>query len=277
MKRFWTLTVIGAILLLAVMATAKPDQKVIVGDPTVADNNLIRVPLSISNGDDLVGIDIALKYTAGVRLKEVNFDQTRISDWDLKAQILNDVNRTVVIMAIPQMSMQKKPPLAEGSGKIAELVFEKTDPTVNTISFEPIVLENPHHEVFFVYSNTTPAGEYKQWREDPTVENRTVMLTASSGVNLPKEFALDQNYPNPFNPTTNISFALPSNSKVRLVVYNVLGQTVQTLVDGEMPAGIHTITWNGKNSEGQQVSSGIYFYRINADNFSSTKKMMMLK
>lgn len=276
MKRFWTLTVVSAILVLAVVAAAKTDQKVMFGDAVIGDDNLIRVPVAVANGDDLVGIDLAFKYSAGVRIKEVTFENTRVSYWDLKASILNETNRTVVAMMVPQLSMAKKPALAEGSGPIAELVFERTDPSVTEIRLEPTVMEDPHHSVFFVYANTDANGQYTQWREDPTVERNTIALTAA-GSNLPTSYGLDQNYPNPFNPTTQVRFALPKNSHVQLMVYNVLGQTVKTLVDQDMAAGTHEVTWDGRNGDGEQVSSGIYFYRISADRFSATKKMMMLK
>jgi hypothetical protein len=276
LKRFWTLTVVSAILVLAVVAAAKTDQKVIFGDAVIGDDNLIRVPLSVTNGNDLVGIDLAFKYSAGVRIKEVTFENTRVAYWDLKATMLNPTNQTVVAMMVPQLSMTKKPALAAGTGPIAELVFERTDPAVTEIKLEPTVMEDPHHSVFFVYANTDANGQYTQWREDPEVVNGTVALVAA-GPSLPTEFGLDQNYPNPFNPTTKLSYALPTNAHVQLTVYNVLGQAVRTLVDEDMAAGTHEVTWNGRNSEGTQVSSGIYFYRINAGNFSATKKMMMLK
>jgi len=276
LKRFWTLTVISAILVLAVMASAKTDQKVVVGQATVAEDNTIRVPLAVANGDNLVGIDIALKYSAGVKIKEVRFDNGRIADWDLKATILSEVNKTIVIMAVPQLSMSSKPALTTGDGQIAELVFEKTDPTANEIVLEPTVVENPHHEIFFVYAFTDNHGSYTQWREDPVFENGTVAL-ATTASTVPREYALNQNFPNPFNPDTKIQFALPNNGHVQLAVYNVLGQMVRTLVDQDMTAGNHTVNWDGKNGDGQQVSSGIYFYRVSADNFSATKKMMMLK
>jgi len=276
LKRFWTLTVVSAILVLAVVAAAKTDQKVIFGDAVVGDDNLIRVPVSVTNGNDLVGIDLAFSYSAGVKIKEVTFENTRVSYWDLKASMLNEANRTVAVMMVPQLSMNKKPALAEGTGPVAELVFEQTDPSVTEIKLEPTVLEEPHHSVFFVYANTDANGQYTQWREDPEVVSGAVALTATSP-NLPKAFGIDQNYPNPFNPTTQVKFALPRNAHVRLTVFNVLGQEVRSLVDKDMTAGTHEVTWDGRNGDGGQVSSGIYFYRINADNFSATKKMMMLK
>lgn len=92
------------------------------------------------------------------------------------------------------------------------------------------------------------------------------------GIELPSKFELMANYPNPFNPSTNIQFALPVNSNVKLTVVNALGQVVAELVNGELSAGVHEVTWNAAN-----VSSGIYFYRIEANNFVQTRKMMLLK
>lgn len=94
---------------------------------------------------------------------------------------------------------------------------------------------------------------------------------------LPKEFSLAQNYPNPFNPTTSIDFAIPKATNVRLEVYNVLGQNVRTLVDEFLTAGQKRVEWDGLDDSGRPVSSGVYLYRIAADEFSQTKKMMLLK
>lgn len=99
-------------------------------------------------------------------------------------------------------------------------------------------------------------------------------------VNVPTKptvFSLAQNYPNPFNPKTMIRFALPKDSWVKLDVYNILGQKVKTLVDEKLAAGVKEVEWDGKDSKGLEVASGIYFYRIKADNFSDVKKMVMLK
>ena len=89
---------------------------------------------------------------------------------------------------------------------------------------------------------------------------------------LPKTFALEQNYPNPFNPTTVISYQLPVASEVSLRVYDVLGREVMTLVQGRQEAGSYAVTLNGAN-----LSSGVYFYRLQAGNFVATKKMMLVK
>jgi flagellar hook assembly protein FlgD len=97
------------------------------------------------------------------------------------------------------------------------------------------------------------------------------------GNNLPTSFGLSQNYPNPFNPETNIDFALPKASNVELTIFNVLGQKVVTLINEKMDAGTYRETWRGTSESGTQVASGIYFYRLTAGDYVTTKKMMMLK
>ncbi len=94
---------------------------------------------------------------------------------------------------------------------------------------------------------------------------------------LPKTYALSQNYPNPFNPSTEIKFELPYRSHVTLTVYNVLGQKVITLIDADMQAGRYPVRWEGTAGDGKEVASGVYFYKLEADDFVSTKKMMLLK
>ncbi len=99
---------------------------------------------------------------------------------------------------------------------------------------------------------------------------------------VPEEFALQQNYPNPFNPTTTIRFSLPVNSDVKLVVYNMLGQEVATLLNEQISAGTHSIVWNSSNTNGVKLSSGIYFYElkangINGGSFQEIRKMVLLK
>lgn len=94
---------------------------------------------------------------------------------------------------------------------------------------------------------------------------------------LPTSYALYQNYPNPFNPNTSISFDIPIASAVRLAIFNVLGQEVGVLVDDFIASGQHTVVWNSTDSYGQSVASGIYFYRLETEAMTTTKKMILLK
>jgi hypothetical protein len=95
-----------------------------------------------------------------------------------------------------------------------------------------------------------------------------------------QDFQLDQNYPNPFNPETRINFALPDMGEAKqatLTIYNQLGQKVITLINETKPFGRYEVVWNGNNSSGNQVSSGVYFYHLDYGDYSATKKMVLLR
>ena len=94
---------------------------------------------------------------------------------------------------------------------------------------------------------------------------------------VPTEFALRQNYPNPFNPSTDIRFALPQESVVRLSVYNLSGELISTVVNGALPAGNYKVTWHGTTDDGIAVSTGVYLYRLQAGDYVSTRKMVLIK
>ncbi len=100
---------------------------------------------------------------------------------------------------------------------------------------------------------------------------------AKLSAETPTEFSLSSNYPNPFNPETNISFTLPERTQVTLIIYNILGERVKTLVNRDMEAGIHTIHWDGADGSGNSIASGIYFYKLSAGDFTATKKMVLTK
>ena len=96
-------------------------------------------------------------------------------------------------------------------------------------------------------------------------------------LSVPTRYALHQNYPNPFNPVTDILFDLPEAGPVELVIYNLMGQVVKTLVNSELTGGYHKIRWNGLSDKGAPVATGMYFYQISAGSFHATKKMVLLK
>ena len=110
----------------------------------------------------------------------------------------------------------------------------------------------------------------------------TLTVSGETGIEdlsnlVPEEFALQQNYPNPFNPATQISFALPVQSDVRLMIYDLLGRQVRGLLAEKLPAGYHAITWDGTDDRGRAMSSGIYFYSLIAGNFEQSRKMIIIK
>lgn len=93
----------------------------------------------------------------------------------------------------------------------------------------------------------------------------------------PNQYALFQNYPNPFNPSTNIEFVLFKSGQVEIEIFNILGQKVRTLVNSHLKAGHKVVDWDGKDDQGREVTSGLYFYRIQAGDFVESKKMLLLK
>jgi hypothetical protein len=95
--------------------------------------------------------------------------------------------------------------------------------------------------------------------------------------NLPTIFAVAQNYPNPFNPSTTISYDLPRSADVDVSIYNLLGQSVITLVSSQQPAGYYHLTWDGRTGDGNEVASGIYLYIVRAGEQVQTKKMVLMK
>ena len=127
---------------------------------------------------------------------------------------------------------------------------------------------------------------FKNWDENQVFPNSTIPVTLLiDSVTSVRErpasgaltFNLSQNYPNPFNQNTVIQYSLPKSSKVELVIYNLLGQKVRTLVDQTQTAGYKIVYWDGKNDEGEEVASGVYFYKLEYGDYRQTKKMLLLK
>ena len=131
----------------------------------------------------------------------------------------------------------------------------------------------------FSYPTTSSfytAGTSNQPLGDLNWFGMTVGVTNNENV-LPKEYQLYSNYPNPFNPTTNIRYSLPVAGNVKIEIFNTLGQLVKTVVDQHQNPGSHNVVWNGIDKSGQQVSTGVYIYKLTTNNFTSAKKMILIK
>ncbi|MBN2288967.1 MAG: T9SS type A sorting domain-containing protein [Candidatus Glassbacteria bacterium] len=105
-------------------------------------------------------------------------------------------------------------------------------------------------------------------------------MGVQKAADLPKAFGLSQNFPNPFNPSTVISYNIPEGSgelAVKLTVFNIRGQVVRSLVDEVQGPGTYSVNWDGIDNQARRVASGVYFYRINAGDFVSMRKMVILK
>lgn len=129
-------------------------------------------------------------------------------------------------------------------------------------------------------SDSTRVGPALGWFID-NIEIKTGELVTSLaeeklGV-APSGYRLADNYPNPFNPETTIEYEIPISGSIRLEIYNMLGQKIKTLIDQNQMAGVHRAIWNGKNEFGEAVASGIYLYRIQSNNFTATKRMLLIR
>jgi hypothetical protein len=120
-------------------------------------------------------------------------------------------------------------------------------------------------------------------KEVVLADERAALIPVGDSPSRPVAFELGQNYPNPFNPSTTIKFTLPSIAEggtmlpTSLRIYNVLGEVVRTLADEPMAPGVHHKVWDGRDDQGNQVASGIYFYRLRAGDFQHTRKMVLMK
>ena len=102
-------------------------------------------------------------------------------------------------------------------------------------------------------------------------------LGLSDATNTPEKFKLNQNYPNPFNPVTSLNYNLPKDTYVSIIIYDMLGNVINNLVENNQSSGFKSVQWNATNNQGEPVSAGVYLYSIEAGNFRQTKKMILLK
>ena len=103
------------------------------------------------------------------------------------------------------------------------------------------------------------------------------VLGLNDQFSIPTEFALRQNYPNPFNPVTTLRYDIPENSHVTITIYDMLGRNIKKLINQTQDAGYKSVIWDATNDYGKPVSAGIYLYQIQAGEYISTKKMVLLK
>jgi rhamnogalacturonan endolyase len=137
-----------------------------------------------------------------------------------------------------------------------------------SVAWQNVAYNQPPHTGFYLGDGmSTPPTPNIKYPGDATS-----IAQEEAHQQMPKEFVLEQNYANPFNPTTTIKFALPKSSTVKIVVYDILGRIVTTLVDGNYDAGVHSVVFNAT-----KLASGVYFYSIEAEKFVSVKKLMLLK
>lgn len=147
------------------------------------------------------------------------------------------------------------------------LQFSEVPPVWSASGCKPSLVEFPGNDFGVLFLAYTPTGNKVYWDRFSAVTG-----IIPTGNTVADKYELKQNYPNPFNPTTNISFNIPKNSFVSLKVFDIMGREVAKLVSGNMERGNYSVKFDAK-----KLSSGVYFYKLDADNFSEVKKMSLIK
>ncbi|MCI0329676.1 MAG: T9SS type A sorting domain-containing protein [candidate division Zixibacteria bacterium] len=291
MKRTLTLAVLVAFLVPAFVFAAmapgsRPDpgnpDKVYFGEPSFPADNKVVVAINVKNDEPVTALDIPLKYgnpDEGVILEKVDFEfpDNRVGNFQFKFSKINDKAKTVLI-GLVSSAMSLEEDMQPGSGPVAYLHFTVTDDRMTEFTLDLDNSKAPSHTLTLIENRVVGENGRDVIDFKPGFTPTPIKLDrAGSGATLPKEYSLRGNYPNPFNAKTVISFALPKESRVSLDIYNILGQKVKTLVNGMMPAGYQKIEWDGTDHNGLGVSSGVYLYKLKADEFSRVNRMTLLK
>jgi len=221
----------------------------IVLNEAVAEDGIMRVPVDLVITEDMLGCAFLVDYDAS----KLSFSGLAGGEgYDFyRYHVVDEAKGLVRVGCIPDLEL--KDVFVAGEHRVAELEFKVNGSAIGELGLDEVEVVNR------------------------SFLNVPVEWVVKTGVdNLPTEFALGQNYPNPFNPTTLIRYALPAVSDqslaVRLEIYNILGEKVVTLVDEKQTPGYKVVTWDAKD-----LASGIYFYRLEAGEFTAIRKMVLLK
>jgi len=137
----------------------------------------------------------------------------------------------------------------------------------------------------FFFDQNVPSGSYSyyitaaysgDWESEPS-NSVDIEHTGTGGIQNPFTNSLIGNYPNPFNPQSTISYSIAEPAVVTIEIFNLKGQKVKTLINEELQAGSHTVVWSGKDTKGKDVSSGVYLYKMRTKDYTSTRKMILMK
>ena len=215
-------------------------------------DNRVVVPVEVTAYTSIAAAQMRLKYDPNLLVPSAPELTERSKRMALAYNQTGDGELRVVLYSLIGEL------IPEGSGPILNLPFQrlKDSQRGTSISLEEIILAD---------------GEGRA-----ISANLTAVETEVPG-SIPLSYLLNQNSPNPFNAKTTIRFELPATSTVTLEVYNLAGQKVRTLVDGTKQAGRYSAVWDGKDEAGRDVASGIYLYRLQADDFIDIKRMVLLK
>jgi hypothetical protein len=245
----------------------------------------VAVPTGIAIDDNGV-LYVASTMGVGIRMFFVSAAPTL----DEAVAVVQRYPKDKATLAIEDVRMAAYAELGESAPMVTGFDFQLYGDTLEA----PIAMDSeiePKDESPEGQANTLFSGDWKpdtdldpgqtyNWRlrvRNSSDLGQWTNFQAFNTLALPKEYQLEQNFPNPFNPNTQIAFTLPSEKEVTIEVINLLGQIVTVLVEETLPAGSHTVIWDGTNDAGQAVATGVYFYRLRTDDFAQTRKMVLIK
>jgi hypothetical protein len=203
----------------------------------------------------------------------VNFWANPTADWRIKAGLFEESMQVFRQMASQQVEAgaHGTPIVLNGSGNT--FLYQAYVGRVTISVNELIAVFVDDYAIQTGTAGTMIGNTARTWYDGISIARvNTTIVNVAEHKEISGEFSLHQNFPNPFNPATTITYSLPKAAHVRLKIYNLLGREVTTLVDQQMPAGAHQATWNALG-----VTSGVYFYKISAGNYSKTHKMILLQ
>ena len=238
--------------------------------------NTAQVKLYLENERGMAGASVPLSFASvgsDIVFERIDYTGSRVSHFENRYLQIDNQNKRVLIGMIRALDENISDVLPAGSGLIATLHFSSTNSRcVPELKMTPWPLSAG--ELDFDMVDDKGSSICRKKGETP--------IPITHGTSEPAEvqtapFEVKGNFPNPFNPETVIKFYLPQASPVSLRVYNILGQVVNTLVDEPLSAGDHSVRWDGKNAQGRDVASGVYFYRVSAGGHESIEKMTLLR
>jgi hypothetical protein len=214
--------------------------------------------VQLNNSENIYGVQFSLHTSSDIVLGKLDRDSRTVEEhWLVASYKPNDTTINVVII-----SMQKQY-FPNGNGALAKISF--TTEKQNEISYATlanVIVTNSKADSLGISINNL------NWN------NKSVLIADNDGS---KSFSLGQNFPNPFNPATKITYKLNKPAQVKLSVYDITGREVKRLIDQYQNVGEYNISWNSSDNNGQKMASGMYFARLNVDNESVSRKMVMTK
>jgi hypothetical protein len=214
----------------------------------IASGSIFQYPISRENEEKIMSFDFYLKYDTKI-FEFIGLDKIdEVQDFEIFANDSDD-----------------------GHLRIAGFNAETKAVPKNYLFIVFKIIGNPNEQ------GEIESVDYTLNNEKSYLPSNKVRVSGDGLAGLPAQYILYQNYPNPFNPSTTICYEIPKSSLVCLTIFNVLGEKIRTLVDESKQAGCYSIFWDGKNETGAAAPSGLYFYQMQAEEFSCTYKMALTK